>query len=212
MSERASEYFKFQDRFNGSAGSLLILVFLSLGSIAVPACSSGQVSVSLTYRPQGELLNPQQSSPTSVHVRVVDSRSNKGTVGVRYSAHGIAKAEMVPDRDVAITLTEALESELKHRGFNTDGEGLDLEAELHEFFTYNDWSNDEPRATADLLMTASVNDGSGNRLFRKMVRGTHSQSVPDYGADVAGRLLETALSNAISGLFQDASFLKALAG
>lgn len=212
MSERVSEYFKFQGPFSGSVGSLLILVFLAVTSIAVIGCSSGQVSVSLSYRPKGELADTQPTAQIPVNVRVVDSRSNKDAVAVHYSAHGIVKADMVPEKDVALTLAEALEWELKNQGFNSVGEGLALEVRLHEFFAYNDWSGEEPAATADLLMTASVKDGSGNRLFRKMVRGKHSQPVRDYGADVASRLLETALSNAVGGLFQDTSFLKALAG
>lgn len=212
MSERASEYFKFQGRFDGSSAKPLLIVFLITTTMNILGCSSQPVAISLTYSPQADPVNPQQSSPAPVHVRVVDSRTNKDAIAVRYSAHGMVKANMVPDKDVAITVVEAIESELKNRGFDTGGDGLGLEAELHEFFAYNNWSGDERTATADLLMTASLNDASGSRLFRKMVRGTHSQPVQDYGAVVAGRLLETALSNAISGLFQDTSFLAALAG
>lgn len=186
------------------AGILLVLVFLASG------CALTKDYVVLSYDPQTNVDKIKDADTVKVKVEILDVRAIKDKVSSKKNAYGMEMAPIIAQNDIADTLKKAIEVELKNRGFDL-GEGSVLVfAELNKY--YNDfktgfWSG---RAVAEVVMNAQVKKPDKTILYSKMIAGENSQTVQLASGNNAKYVLDAALKDAISKLFNDTSFVDSL--
>jgi len=186
------------------AGILLVMVFLASG------CALTKDYVVLFYDPQTNVEKIKDADTIKVKVEILDVRAIKDKVSSKKNAYGMEMAPIIAQNDVADTLKKAIEVELKNRGFDL-GEGSVLVfAELNKY--YNDfktgfWSG---RAVAEVVMNVQVNKPDKTILYSKMIAGENSHTVQLASGNNAKYVLDAALKDAISKLFNDTAFVDSL--
>jgi uncharacterized lipoprotein YajG len=166
----------------------------------------------ISYDPQPNAKRIEGADSVKVGVRLSDVRDVEGnTIGRKRNAFGIPMAPILADRDVVETIEEAIESELVNRGFNLSEESSVLAVELFKF--YSDlrpgfWS---ATAVAELNMNVQLRSLDGDIVFAKTVHGGgENPGCQIYSGENLQVALNLALKDAISVLFNDASFIEEL--
>ncbi|NOT38894.1 MAG: hypothetical protein HOP13_00205 [Alphaproteobacteria bacterium] len=192
-------------------GLLRVAVVLVLG-LSVSACALSEDTVSLQYQPMQNATEIPGAKQTGIVVSVVDARAeNRDRVSVKKNGYGMEMAAIRSDRDVAGFVKEAIESELKARGFRV-GEGpAQAKADLLKF--YNDFkigffSGD---AVAEVAFNIQVAGSNGAILYSKPISssGKAADILLASGSN-AKEALENGLRTAIANLMNDPAFIAAV--
>jgi uncharacterized lipoprotein len=186
------------------AGILLVMAFLSSG------CALTKDYVVLSYDPQTNVEKIKEADSVKVNVEVSDLRTIKDKVSSKKNSYGMEMASIIAQNDVAETLKKAIEKELENRGFDLGTGQILVLSELNKF--YNDfktgfWSG---KAVAEVVMNVQIKKPDGSILYSKMIAGESTHSVQMASGKNAKYVLEAALKDAISKLFNDTSFLDSL--
>jgi uncharacterized lipoprotein YajG len=178
-------------------------------TLAIGGCGLAQPKVDVSYQPEEQVAEVADSSSPKVSVNVVDNRQTQH-VGDNIAMFGIKTADTVTPSDIPTTLKSAFESELKDRGF-VEGEGGDsLIVRLGYFrnsFVNRGIVND---ANASMDLEVSIVRPDGTIAYRKYVTGRAHETVALPSSGKAQHLLDAALGDAVSKVFNDPDFLAAL--
>jgi uncharacterized lipoprotein len=166
--------------------------------------------VVLSYDPQTNVEKIKEADSVKVNVEVSDLRAIKDKVSSKKNSYGMEMASIIAQNDVAETLKKAIETELENRGFDLGTGQILVLSELNKF--YNDfktgfWSG---KAVAEVVMNVQIKKPDGNILYSKMIAGESTHSVQVASGKNAKYVLDAALKDAISKLFNDTSFLDSL--
>lgn len=194
----------------GLIARALFYVSLCTVTLLTNACATTTGHVDLAYTPQSAASQLAGASQVHVRVDVTDKRASTD-VGHKINGYGIEMAPIVADKNVTNVVKEAIETELRNRGFTTgDGSAVVL-AELSSFKNTFQIGFFSGTAAADLAMNVMVIGADGKVLFKKwiMAKGVNP-SIQMASATNAQVALEAALQDAMTKLFSEQDFLNAL--
>jgi uncharacterized lipoprotein YajG len=187
------------------AGIFLAMAFLASG------CALTKDYVVLSYDPQVNVEKIKEADAIKVKVEISDARTMKDKVSCKKNGYGMEMAPIIARNDVAETIKNAIETELKNRGFNlTEGSVL-VFAELTKY--YNDfktgfWSG---RAVAEVVMNVQVKKPDYSIIFSKIIAGESTISNLQLASGKNAKIaLDGALKDAVLKLFSDPSFIKSI--
>jgi uncharacterized lipoprotein YajG len=187
-------------------GATLALAF------SVSACALSEDTVSLQYRPMAAVAEVAGAKQVGIVVAVADARTDhRDRVSVKKNGYGMEMAAIRSDRDVTLILKEAIETELRARGFRVGEGSAQAKADLLKF--YNDFkigffSGD---AVAEITFNVQVVANDGTILYSKPVSSTGK--APDIllaSGSNAKTALENGLQTAVANLMNDQDFINAV--
>ena len=185
-------------------GLILVLLLLSSG------CALTKEHITLDYAPQQNIDPIRGSEKINLEVNVKDSRKMKDKVSYE-NAYGMELAEIVSDKDVVELVRDSIKTELRNRGFNTNGNEAQVNIGLINYF--NDFKSGffAGDASGELIMVVQVKRNNGNIIYDKIISGEYLEQDIQLATGKNAKLaLEGALKDAISKLVNDTEFIKAL--
>jgi len=195
----------------GRLRPLLFVASLISGGVQISGCALTTEYVTLSYRPQANVAKIERADSVTVQVRVDDVRSRRDRVSSKKNGYGMEMAPFIAKTDVVQLVKEALESELRDRGFTLGPAAATVSVELHKFYTevqIGFWSG---TALGEVEMNVQVLKSDGSILLSKFVAGQGSVPGLQVMSDEdVQKSLEAALDDAMSKLMQDPAFVNAL--
>lgn len=179
--------------------------------LSVTGCALTKAQISINYTPQTNVTKVAGAELVNLIVQVSDLRSAKDRVGAKKNGYGMEMAPIVANEEVTETVRQAVETELKQRGFTIEAGDLLLSIQVIRF--YNDfkigfWAGD---AIAELMLETQLRNSEGAIVYSRVVSGEGAkmniQLASGSNAKVA---LEGALRSGIERLFGDPVFIEAL--
>lgn len=184
---------------------------LAIALAAVQGCALTTERVNLAYTPQSYAAKVQSAETVNLTVQVSDARIIRDRVSAKKNGYGMEMAAIVADGDVAASLAQAIQTELRARGFGVNGGPILVAVELSKFwndFKIGFWAGS---ADAELVMNVQVRKADGTILFSKLVTGNGNvPSLQIMNGSNAKLALDAALNDAVSDLVNDRAFLDAL--
>lgn len=193
------------------AKSIVTGIFaLTLGCLG--GCAFTTDKVAIQYLPQVGVSTLEKAKSVVVSVQVNDSRPDKSKVGSKKNGYGMELASIEATEDVSLTFRQAIEYELKARGFSLGQEALvAINADLTKYendFKMGLFSGD---AVAELNMGVTVKSKKGDLIFaRSFVTKGLEPGIQIASGENARIALEKALSQGLKNMFEDQSFISAL--
>lgn len=192
--------------------SIVRLAFVVTFALSLSACALSEDTVSLQYTPMAGVSEVGGAKQASVVVNVVDARSDyRDRVSTKKNGYGMEMAAIRSDRDVTLVVKEALESELRARGFRV-GEGpAQTKVDLLKF--YNDFKIGffTGDAVADVTFNVQVVGANGAIAFSKPINSSgKAADIMLASGSNAKEALENGLRTAIANLMQDPEFMSAV--
>jgi len=210
-------------------------VLLVIVAILANGCRHWQEYVDIEYIPEAGVSKVDGADFVEVSVKLTDVRTTKDKVSCKKTGavvpfftplpfmpygqivtHYVDAAAIISNDDVATLVANAIEDELRNRGFKITEGGVQVDIELNKF--YNDfkvgsWSGS---ATSVVIMNVKVKRLDGNINYVKSITGLHTvklsplKTILLYTGKNAKMTLEVALKDAVSKLMHDSSFIAAL--
>jgi uncharacterized lipoprotein len=183
---------------------LVLLLTIACGS----GCGLSTERIQINYLPQEGPARIKGAEGTRVRVEVSDLRSKKAEVSKKGDEYEML-APILADNDIAETLKQAIEGELKRRGFEGERSEVIVQVELSKFYNRFRASNSE----AELFMHVQVRKPGATEtlLFSSIVRGEGIESgVALRSGANAKKALEAALRDGVEKLMADVRFTDAL--
>ena len=172
-------------------------------------CALTPPQVDVGYHPGAPAAKVADSSMPHVSVEVVDNRKTR-EVGETIATFGIKTADTVTRADVPATLKSAFESELKNRGFIESVDGNTLIVRLGYFRNVFVQRSFVFEASASMDLEVSIVSAGGAIPYRKYVTGSAHRTFAVASGGNEQLMLEAALRDAVSKVFNDPQFLVAL--
>jgi uncharacterized lipoprotein len=186
--------------------SVFVLAF------ALNACALSEATISLQYRPMTGVAEVPGAKQAAVIVAVTDARADRrDRVSSKKNGYGMEMAAIRSDRDVTLILKEAIEVELRARGFRV-GEGK-AQANVDLITFYNDFKTGffSGDAIADVNFNVKILDGNGTILFSKPISSQGKAADIQFASGSnAKEALENGLQAAVANLMNDQAFIAAV--
>ena len=191
-------------------GAAFIAVALGM---SVSGCAFTTDYVTISHNTRGAVAVPG-ASEIPVNVQVVDQRSDTMKVSAKKNGYGMECAAILAREDVAATVRQAINQELKSRGFKIQEEMLDVtRVNVDIFRFYNDYKVGFWSASAvsdfDVMVTVKTKDGAACYNKRQTTQAVNGGCMLMTGKN-AERALNNAFSDGIQKLFDDKDFINAL--
>ncbi|HUN51098.1 MAG TPA: YajG family lipoprotein, partial [Candidatus Sulfotelmatobacter sp.] len=147
-----------------------------------------------------------------VQVSVVDHRDGpKDKVSNKVNGYGMDTAPILANNDVDAALSQAIETELKARGFVLAAGQAQVGVDLNRFYSQFHNGFLSGSADADCLLHVTVKNTSGAVLFERGVLGKGKvENLQLASGDNAKIALDGALKDAVGQLMADQAFIAAL--
>jgi uncharacterized lipoprotein YajG len=191
---------------------LFAIVFCALVA-NMSGCALTTDRIDLQYKPQVGITPIAGASKVTVSVQVVDQRSEKSKVSSKKNGYGMEMAPIIANEDVTLTLSKAIEQELRARGFSIGAStGLvQIAADLTRFYNDHKTGFFSGDSVADLNMSVVVRSRSGGPLYSKQIVAQGKEpNIQLMSGNNARLALNRALENGMSMLFGDQAFISAL--
>ena len=179
-------------------------------ALTVSGCATTSDYVTLNYSVQGNATRIQGADSIQVKVVVDDQRAVKDRVSAKKDMSGNEIGPIMSVNDVRAAFQQALEHELRNRGFKVGTEGTTVEFTLIKF--YNDFVPRVflKRANTDTASKVRVINRNGEEVLVKNMGEDWSKPVMRMSAGRAQAALNKALTENIRNLFRDSDFVNAL--
>jgi uncharacterized lipoprotein YajG len=189
------------------------------GWVFMSALLSGGCALSTDYVDIGYASPYQSVAPVAgaeavnLSVDMTDARpeKDKERVSCKKNGYGMEMAPIVAETDVAAVVTDAIATELRTRGFKTDGGNVRIAIELNKFysdFKIGFWSGS---AVSEVTFHVTVKKSGGDISYAKSVRGEFTKKGVQIASGANAKMsLEGALKDAVSKLMNDSAFTTAL--
>ena len=192
----------------------ILTITLCVAVVSLSGCALTTEQIDLQYKQQQGVSQISGANHISVNVQVDDSRQIKTKVSSKKNGLGIEMAPIIAKEDVTLTIRNAIEEELRVRGFQLlglDDALLRVVVDVTRF--YNDfkmgfftWD-----AIADLNMFVIVKSKKGKLLYsRNVVAQGIEPNIMLAGGNNARLALDRALENNMKSLFENQEFWSAL--
>lgn len=188
-------------------GSCIVFAF----ALQMTGCALTTAYVSLDYQPDTNAAKLDRASQVAIHVDVSDVRTQKDRVSSKKNGYGAEMAPYVSKTDVPGLVKDAIQSELRSRGFVLRADSASINVDLHRFYAEarpGFWSGN---LAGEVQINVQVVGRDGTILFSKFFEG--QQGVPKLqfvSEDDVQKSLNGALHEAVTKLMQDHAFISAL--
>ncbi|KJS35217.1 MAG: hypothetical protein VR70_16275 [Rhodospirillaceae bacterium BRH_c57] len=191
----------------------LLRVAVGVGlAVLMSACALTEDRVDLVYQSADTAAPVSGAESVTVKVAVEDVRpANRDKVSVKKNGYGMEMAAIRANQDVPTLVRQAVEQELRGRGFTIGDGPVFAVIEVARFYAdYKTgfWSSDN---VSDIQLNVQVRDTSGHMYYGKGISGigtTEGVMIMDGGP--VKKSLETGLAVALRNLMQDPFFVQAL--
>lgn len=188
-------------------------LFLALLIVWLSGCAFTQEKIDLSYNPQLGISEIANAKNVIVSVKINDVRQDKSNkVSSKKNGYGVELAPIIVNEDVTLIIKQAIEQELKIRGFSVGNKAfVEIVADLTRF--WNDFKSGffVGNAVADLNMTILVKSNNEGILYtRQIVAQGIEPNIQLANGDNARLALNRALGNGIKILFEDQVFINSL--
>jgi uncharacterized lipoprotein len=159
------------------------------------------------------VLKISGANNVSINVQVTDQRQDKSKVSSKKNGFGMEMAPILASEDVAITVSRAIDQELRARGFQlgSDAALVQIVADLTRFYNDHKTGFFAGDAVADLNMSVTVKSKKGDLLYTRQVIAQGIEPNTQLMSGENARLaLNRVLENSMKSLFEDQAFLSAL--
>ncbi len=186
-------------------------VLLAIVAILANGCAFTKDYVDIEYIPEAGVSKVDGADFVEVSVKLTDMRTTKDKVSCKKNGYGMEMAAIISNDDVTTLVANAIEDELRNRGFKITEGSVQVDIELNKF--YNDfkigfWTGS---AASEVIMNVKVKRLDGNINYAKSITGLHTLGgVMLFSGKNTKLSLEVALKDAVSKLMHDSSFIAAL--
>lgn len=188
-----------------------ILAAMAL-ALSLSACALTVDEVDIAYKPQAQPVAVGGAENVKAKVTVSDARaSNRDRISVKKNGYGMEMAAIVSKRDVPKLVGDAIEQELKARGFVIEGGQVFVLVDINKF--YNDFKTGffAGQAAGEVMLGAQVLNAAGKMFYSRTYPGEYVvQDIMLMGGDNAKEAVEGAFSNAVAKMMSDQYFIQAL--
>ena len=185
---------------------------MSAAVLALTGCAFSSEKIDVNYTPAANPTVIAGASDIRVDVRINDVRARTDRVGSRTNGYGSELGAIALNQDVSTLIENAIETELRNRGYKLEGGKVVVQVEVHDFynrFQTGFWSG---TATSSVRLNVKIKDAGGNFIFSEMIAGQGTkESVQMMTGKNAKPTLEEALKNAMTSLFARDDFYAAIA-
>lgn len=191
----------------------VIAIASCVALVALSGCALTTDRIELQYNQQQGISKIPGASDVSVSVQVTDQRQDKSKVSSKKNGFGQEMAPIVVTEDVAVTVSRAIEQELRARGFQlgSDAALVQVTADITRFYNDHKMGFFAGDAVADLNMSVIVKSKTGDMLYSRHVASQGVEPNTQLATGENARLaLNRALENGMKSLFEDQAFLSAL--
>jgi len=187
-------------------------LLLSVAALALTGCAFSSEKIDVNYTPAANPTVIAGASDIRVDVRINDVRARTDRVGSRTNGYGSELGAIALNQDVSTLIENAIETELRNRGYKLESGKVVVQVEIHDFynrFQTGFWSG---TATSSVRLNVKIKDAGGNFIFSEMIAGQGTkESVQMMTGKNAKPTLEEALKNAMTSLFARDDFYAAIA-
>ncbi len=180
--------------------------------LSLNACALVVDEVDLAYKPQPNVAAIGGAEAVKVQVTVNEARSsNQDRISVKKNGYGMEMAAITSKQKVPELVAQAINSELKARGFSLTSGSVFVLVDVNKF--YNDfkigfWVG---QALGEVMLNAQVINAGGRVFYSKVYVGENVvQDVMYFGGDNAKQAVEGALAKAVADMMADQYFIQAL--
>jgi uncharacterized lipoprotein YajG len=173
-------------------------------------CATQEDVVPVSYKAVG---GAQVGNGATVSVTVEDSRTEDRTrISNKINGYGMEMAAIRANRPVPDIIKDAMEAELRNRGFAVGQGGSSTKLSVNRFFTTFKQGFFSGDAIGDVKLHAVVLSPSGQTLYERQVdvEGKAANIQLASGSNAADALTD-GMAKAMSALFDDPAFIAALA-
>lgn len=181
--------------------------------LSLNACALTVDEVDVAYKQQQNVVAIGGAEAVKVQVTTNDARtSNRDRISVKKNGYGIEMAPIVSKQAVPELVANAINTELKARGFGLGGQGgVFLLVDVNKF--YNDFKMGffVGQAVGEVMLNTQVMNAGGKVFHSKTYIGEFT--VPDimlFGGENARQAVEGALAKAVEQMMADQYFIQAL--
>ncbi|HJS46129.1 MAG TPA: YajG family lipoprotein [Rhizomicrobium sp.] len=181
------------------------MTFVLLGG-----CATQEDVVPISYKAVG---GAQVGNGATVSVTVEDSRTEDRTrISNKINGYGMEMAAIRANRPVPDIIKEAMETELRNRGFVIGQGGSSAKLSVNRFYASFKQGFFSGDAIGDVKLHAVVLSPSGQTLYERQVNveGKAANIQLASGSNAADALVD-GMAKAMSALFDDPAFVAALA-
>lgn len=182
---------------------------VALTALSLGGCALQEDVVPVPYTAKG---GAQIGSGVAVAVAVEDARTEDRTrISNKVNGYGMEMAAIRADREVTAIIKDAMEAELRSRGFTVGQGGAQAKVAVNRFYTsfkQNLWSGD---AIGDVKIHVLVTSASNQTLYERQVdvEGSQPKVMLASGSNAAAALSD-GMGKAFAVLFDDPAFIAAL--
>jgi len=194
--------------------ALPLPVFLGLFlALLGGGCAPMKEYVVLSYVPQKGVTPITSAASTRVTVEMEDQRKEKNNIG-QAEAYGsdtpTVTGLLMTSNDVPAFVKSAIESELKNRGFDTNGGDAVVVVKLKRFESnLSAYSAAGIEVDGTVEMDVAVQRIDGSSPYQKTIIGDFDRGASIFKAKPKEGIIE-AMNKAMANLFSDQDFINAL--
>jgi uncharacterized lipoprotein YajG len=182
---------------------------LAVAALGMGGCAITPATERLNYQAQTGVKRIAQAENITVNVVTTDSRE-KQNIGQKINTYGMKMAKISAEEPVGKTVENAIEKELSSRGYRIDGNSnLKVSADITKFYsdtTQGWWMSN----AAEVNLAVAVNE-NGKRFYHNQITGKgKTKSYIGISSKDVSDSLEIALTDAMTKLFNDQDFIKAI--
>jgi uncharacterized lipoprotein len=181
-------------------------------AISLSACALTVDEVDLAYKPQTQAVAIGGADNVKVRVTATDARaSNRDRISVKKNGYGMEMASIVAKQDVPKLVADAIEQDLKARGFRIDSGAVFVLVDVNKF--YNDFKTGffAGQAVGEVMLNVQVLNAGGRMFYSKSYPGEYTvNDVMMFSGTNAKEAVEGALGNALAKVMTDQYFLQAI--
>ncbi len=176
------------------------------------ACALTVDEVDLAYKPQTQPVAIGGADAVKVQVTASDGRaSNRDRISVKKNGYGMEMAAIVSKQDVPNLVAQAIEQDLKARGFRIDKGQVFVLVDVNKF--YNDFKTGffAGQSVGEVMLNVQIMNAGGKLFYSKAYPGEHT--VPDvmmFTGTNAKEAVEGALGNALARMMGDQYFIQSV--
>lgn len=181
-------------------------------AVSLSACALTVDEVDLAYKPQTQPVAIGGADNVKVKVTAQDARaSNRDRISVKKNGYGMEMAAIVAKQDVPKLVADAIEQDLKARGFRIENGQVFVLVDVNKF--YNDFKTGffAGQAAGEVMLNVQVMNAAGKLFYSRSYPGEHVvNDVMLMGGNNAKTAVEGALGNALAQMMGDQYFIQAV--
>jgi len=173
-------------------------------------CAFTHETVAVTYLPQDGVSKVAGAGDVQVKVEVRDVRPRTDRISSKRNGYGMECAPMTSEEDVTTIVSNAIQTELRNRGFRVDGQSVLVIVDLIEF--YCDFKMGLFAADADgrVAMEVQVKKKGGKVFYKRTVEAEHHKGAGVTSHGNVKVVMEAALQKAMHSLMEDTAMIDAI--